>query len=310
MNAYLVADIGGTNARFSWISGDGIYSPAIRLETARYKSFEAALAEVLDSRTPAGLAIAAAGPITGQICVLTNASWRIDAAAISATFAIPSVKLVNDLAAIAHSLPFLSADDTQAVGGPAHAIGPKLALGIGTGLGTGLLSASGTVTASEGGQTAWSSLDPNEASIITAVAANLGIEGQPYISAETLLAGDGLARLYDAITGHRNALSPAQIFQRAPTDPEAAGAMAIQTAMWGRFAGDAVLMTGATGGVYLAGGILPAWDKAFDIALFMQHFLNKGQFRGYLEQVPVKLITAPDPAFIGLSSLLSVEAKP
>ena len=81
--------------------------------------------------------------------------------------------------------------------------------------------------------------------------------------------------------------------------------MRVHAQMLGRYASDAVLMTGARGGLFFAGDAILEWSDAFDAALFYESFLAKGRFRGYLENVPVSLITAPDPAFTGLAALLA-----
>ena len=77
------------------------------------------------------------------------------------------------------------------------------------------------------------------------------------------------------------------------------------TGWLGGFAGDVALIAGATGGVYLAGGVLPRWGDLFDHALFLRRFTAKGAHRGLMERMPVKLITDPQATFKGLIALLA-----
>ncbi len=80
-------------------------------------------------------------------------------------------------------------------------------------------------------------------------------------------------------------------------------AVALFTGWLGGFAGDVALIAGATGGVYLAGGILPRWGALFDAAAFRARFIAKGTHRALMEAIPVRLILDPLAAFRGLLSL-------
>ncbi len=120
-----------------------------------------------------------------------------------------------------------------------------------------------------------------------------------------MLAASALSRIYAPLAPNAPAISVPEVPARQSSDPIAAEAMQLCTQMLGRYTGDAVLMTGARGGLYLASDALQTWGSALNASLFYESFLEKGQFRPYIEQVPVNLITAPNPAFTGLSALLS-----
>jgi glucokinase len=301
MTHNLIVDIGGTHARFAWVSDDWRVQEVKRFKTAEFPEFEDALTDLLkrSDRPCESLALAAAGPVTDGTCHLTNAAWFLDARAIAARFNIPRVEVINDLAAVAYSLPHLQPSELRHIAGPTNAEGAKLALGVGTGLGTALLVHPGLVVPAEGGHSGLSSLNAAENEILRKVAGT-----ESHLGAERALAGQGLSLLYNAFAPDAEPLTPDQVFDRRNDIPAAAQAFEFSVRTLGRFAGDAVLMTGARGGLYLAGGVMDAWGEALDSALFHSCFVNKGRFRDYLEQVPVFMITAPDPAFLGLIALL------
>ena len=124
------------------------------------------------------------------------------------------------------------------------------------------------------------------------------------MSAETVLSGPGLERLYAAITG--KALGAADIDAAAwRGEPEAVRAHALFTRWLGRVAGNLALVAGARGGVYLAGGILPRWSGRFDVAAFRRAFEDKGQYAEWLRAIPCFLIRHPHPGLLGLAVLAS-----
>ena len=74
--------------------------------------------------------------------------------------------------------------------------------------------------------------------------------------------------------------------------------------MLGTVAGDLALTTGALGGVYIAGGIAPRFGRYLAKSPFRRRFEAKGRFKSYLQQIPVHVVTAEQPALRGLSRLL------
>lgn len=122
------------------------------------------------------------------------------------------------------------------------------------------------------------------------------------VSAECVLSGPGLERLHAALHEHGSDSSAALISKAA----QAGDAHACQTlrvfARWlGRVAGDLALSLGARGGVYLAGGIVPGWGDAFDVAAFRSGFEDKAPMRDWLAQVPSFVVTHEQPGLLGLA---------
>jgi glucokinase len=124
------------------------------------------------------------------------------------------------------------------------------------------------------------------------------------VSWERLLCGSGLAWIDATLRGSRTADTPARVAQRA----QAGDASATAAARWfsralGAFAGDVCLALRASGGVYLAGGVLAGLGPAFERAMFRDGFTDKGRLRALLEDVPCWRIDAGDLALHGLADI-------
>ena len=57
----------------------------------------------------------------------------------------------------------------------------------------------------------------------------------------------------------------------------------------------------ATGGIYLAGGMLLKMLDVFDKAVFLEAFRAKGRFADLMSSIPVSIIVNPNAALIGAS---------
>ena len=75
--------------------------------------------------------------------------------------------------------------------------------------------------------------------------------------------------------------------------------------MLGTVAADLALTLGATGGIYVGGGIVPRLGDLFDRSGFRQRFEAKGRFSAYLSRIPTFVLTADNLAFQGVSTLLT-----
>ncbi|HSG66089.1 MAG TPA: glucokinase, partial [Gammaproteobacteria bacterium] len=216
--------------------------------------------------------------------------------------------VVNDFAAVARALPMLKPADLEKVGGgKAAQREPLVVLGPGSGLGVALLvpvEGSWVVVAGEGGNAGIATATPREALVVDALRDSTG-----YCAAETLLSGPGLVRTHTVLTelagGEPQTLTPAGISAAAERgEPLAIEAREIFFDLLGSLAGDLALASGARGGVYIAGGIVPKLLKAFVASGFRERFEAKGRYRPYLAAIPTFVITAPTPALIGLRKLL------
>jgi glucokinase len=309
----LVADIGGTNVRFAIVNGDGRPSDIVRLSCADFAGPAEAVTHYL-ARTAATVdrgAFAIAAPVSGDDVAMTNHPWRFSVEALRQALGFRAFHVVNDFEAIALSLPHLAADDLNSIGGgEAVAEAAKAVLGPGTGLGVSGLIPDGrggwSAICGEGGHVDLAPGNPREAAVL----ANLW-ETQPHVSLERVLSGPGLVNLYTSLCVLDGRLAKAVdlppsdvVALAAEGNAQAAEAAAMFSGLLGAAAGNLALTLGARGGVYLAGGVTAAMGAQFDKALFRRRFAEKGRFQAYLAPIPTYLITAPDPAFIGLAALL------
>ena len=148
----LIADIGGTNARFALTD---LAAPRPDMHQVRtlpcceYGSLqhaaEAYLADV--GQKPAQAAIAVACPVDGDAIRLTNRAWAFSRSELQGVLGFERFDVINDFGAVAWSVPALSPDDVVCLhGDPAlPQRGPVSVLGPGTGLGVAMLAVLGVV---------------------------------------------------------------------------------------------------------------------------------------------------------------------
>ena len=316
----LVGDIGGTNARFASIRAPG--APPEFIEGRHCADFPGPFEAiqhylaVTGSPTPRRAGLAVATPVSGDQVRMTNSHWSFSRAALSAQLGLEELLVLNDFAALALALPHLHDDELRQVGGgAAQRRRPLAVLGPGTGLGvSGLLPCDdGWVALSgEGGHVSCSPVTPRESAIVEIVRRRY-----PHVSAERLICGDGLVNLYRALAelGDVTALplTPEEVSARGLNGECAIcnEALGVFCAMLGTVASNLVLTLGATGGVYIGGGIVPRLGDFFVDSAFRARFEDKGRFTDYLAAVPSFVITAAYPALHGVAGALhATAAKP
>lgn len=309
----LIADIGGTNARFALLGPDGETSAERVLKCADHQGpAEAALAYLAEAQPAAvpGLgAFAVASPVIGDVVDMTNHVWRFSIEATRKRLGLARLEVVNDFIAIALAVPGLRPHECDKVGhGQPFGRFPIGVVGPGTGLGVALLIPQGDhflPVATEGGHVTMPATDDLEAQVLSVLRRRFG-----HVSAERVVSGPGLVNLYQALGEIRGIVcrdcDPAEVsaLATAKGDPLARDALDLFFAMLGSFAGNLALSIGAFGGIYLAGGILPRHAEALKASRFRARFEDKGRFKDYNGNIPTFLITHPYPAFPGLASLI------
>lgn len=312
--ATLLADVGGTNVRFAVLSA-GSMGPIGHIRVADHPHFDDALTAYLKGRvdrdTIREAIFAVAGVVEGERCVMTNSPWVIDAPELRKRFGFANVRLLNDFAAVAWSLPRLAAADLRQIGGDdPKGNAPKLALGPGTGLGVAVYvpAQGGLVLGGEGGHASLPGGSEREDAVISALRGKFG-----HVSIERVLSGPGLVNLYQAIA----ALDGVDVPERNSHDVREAAiagtcavcraALDLFCAWLGEVAGNFALSVGAQGGVYIGGGFVPKMRDELLRSQFRARFDAKGRMSAYLQAIPVYVILHDDPAFIGLQSLARVE---
>jgi glucokinase len=306
----LLADIGGTHARFA-LTVAGKAGPVEDLLVAGHPRVADALAAFLARRPgakPQGAVLAGAGPVYDNRIAMTNSRWVIDGEELRQGFGLPWVRVINDFEALAWSLPDLGAANLHAIGGGAALEGaPLVVLGPGTGLGVACLARGDygfDAIVSEGGHASLPAASAREDAIIDYLRPRFG-----HVSAERALSGGGLVNLYGAVAGVDGIVVPerdAAAISRdavAGTCPTCQAALALFCAFLGNFAADAALMFGARGGVYIGGGVVRHFLEFLESSEFRARFNSKGRLSKYVEGVPVHVILHKDPAFVGLAHL-------
>src|SRR6185437_14095932 len=258
----LLADIGGTNARFALTNGRTI-GPIEHLHVADFPSANDAIAAVLDrhaAEPPAAAVLGVAGPVENNRCHITNSGWLLDGAELTKRFGLASVHLLNDFEALGWSLPGLQPADLFRVGGQAPTPGaPMLVLGPGTGFGTaGLFMQDNQplVVVTEAGHATLSATSEREEKVIAQLRRQFG-----HVSIERVLSGSGLENLYHALALVDGVAAP-QRDAAGITHAALDGSCAVSVAALDMFcgflggvAGNLALTFCARGGVYIAGGI-------------------------------------------------------
>lgn len=308
-NTCLVADIGGTNARFALLDAQGVPARVAVLECATYPDVGSAVRAYLEGVggvQPISAVIAIANPVTGDRISMTNHHWSFSVQALKAELGLERLVVINDFAALALSLPSLASKDLVQVGGGAAVMDQPIGvLGPGTGLGVaGLVRVGGLwqPLAGEGGHVTLAAADDFESDIIAVLRRRFG-----HVSAERILSGPGLLALREAVGVLRKqtveSITPEEMTRRvlAGGDALCHESATIFCAMLGTVAGNLALTLGARGGIYLGGGILPKLGAFFEQSPFRVRFEDKGRFASYLASIPCYVIHAEQPALIGAS---------
>ncbi|MFO1419853.1 MAG: glucokinase [Candidatus Competibacteraceae bacterium] len=308
----LVADIGGTNARFARVGADGRPYAERSLPGADFPGLTAAARAYLDATggpRPVRAAVAVATPVTGDWIQFTNSDWSFSIEAARRELGLERLTILNDFTALALSLPLLGPDEHRAVGGgTAVPEAPIGLIGAGTGLGVSGLVWSGErwiPLQTEGGHVTFSAADEREWAISRILQRKFG-----HVSPERLLSGPGLVNLHAALAELEGwpaePLDPADITDRGLTGacPHCRDVLDLFCGALGAAAGNLALTLGARGGVYIGGGIVPRLGDFFDRSAFRARFEAKGRFGGYLATIPTWVITAAHPALRGVAAAL------
>ena len=307
----LVADIGGTNARFALVDGGRPVEPR-NLSVADHATIVDAIKTYLQQVGLSELhqaAISLASPVTGDRLHMTNHTWSFSVAEAREALGLARLKVLNDYTALALALPFLADDECLQVGPGERRPGHPLAvLGPGTGLGvSGAIPADDhwLPLASEGGHVSYGPATEREAAIIAVLR-----ERMQHVSAESLVSGPGLTHIYAALTrldrGTPEKLSPGQITDLALKEQcaLAAEALSIFCAILGTVGGNLALTLGARGGVFVGGGIVLRILDFFTRSDFRARFESHGRLSGYLRAIPTYVINTDYPALLGAAVAL------
>ena len=316
----LIADIGGTYARFTLETAPGQFEHTASLRCADHADFHAAVTAYLAS-LPGGhveqlqhAAVAIANPVEGDQVRMTNYHWQFSIEQMRERLRLQTLVVVNDFTALALALPRLLPSQRRQVGGGAPVARSVVGLiGAGSGLGvSGLIPAGDGWVAlgTEGGHTSFSPRDEREMDIL-----RYAMSQYSHVSFERLVSGPGLELTYRALL-HRGgrpveALPAPEITRRAlaGADPVCLEALEAFCAMLGTAASNLAVTQGAMGGVFIGGGIVPRLGAWFDRSPFRARFEDKGRFTEYLRAIPTYVITAEHATLDGASAVLAGQLR-
>jgi glucokinase len=317
----LAGDIGGTKTSLAVYPGEGGPRRPIAEATyvsAQYSGLEAVVREFLEGtdcqvdRACFGVA----GPVVAGCATITNLPWVLDEAELRVGLGTPSVRLLNDLTAIACAVPFLADDELHTLNAGESVAGGALAvIAPGTGLGEAFLTWDGSgyrPQPSEGGHASFAPVSPMQVELLRYLFGRFS-----HVSSERVCSGSGIPNIYAFLRETGQATEPAWLAQRiagapdptplivqAGLDESRPSELCLATletfvTILGAEAGNLALKVLATGGVYLGGGIPPRILWLLERPTFLEAFRGKGRMADLLDRVPVHVILNPGAALFG-----------
>ena len=317
----LAGDTGGTKTNLALFRDEESWREPVNeatFQSGDYPSLEALVQDYLAQQQVSidHASFGVAGPVMDGHATITNLPWKMDEKALQDALHIPSVRLLNDLDAIAHAVPHLDQRDVATINkGQARPGGAIAVIAPGTGLGEAFLTWNGTAYqahSSEGGHADFAPANPLELDLLRYL-----LERFPHASYERVCSGKGFPNIYAYLRDTGRAVEPdwlaaelalatdkTPVIMKAALDTDAPCEIAAATlntfvSILGAEAGNMALKVLATGGVYLGGGIPPRILPYLSGERFMQSFCNKGRLRKLLTAIPVHVILNPKIALLG-----------
>jgi glucokinase len=299
---WLIADVGATNSRCAMLRAPDFEISAIR----HYQNDDAAnLQEILTNylletdASPTNCALAVAAPVDDDNVRMSNRDWRFNVNEISRRIGVERTDVINDFHAVGYALPLIDDDRRVEIGrATKYRAGSVAVLGPGSGLGMSAWIESGTngvAVSGEGGHITLSARDADEDAIIAKLRECFG-----HCAAERVLSGPGIIGLHK-VMHNVDGLTSEEISQRLD-DPTCVATMNQFFRFLGSAAADLALVTGAIGGIYIAGGIVPDCIDQIRKSDFRSRFDNKEEYGDYMRGIPSWVITDPNPGLTGLSA--------
>lgn len=313
-NSILIADIGGTNARFALADDNAQqFSQAQTLEAAEFEHLTDAIDTYLDSHNITQLqaiSLAVAGPIRNENVVFPNSHWAVDCDDLRRRYDVQDPKLLNDWEAISYSLNSLGASDLIGIGGDWSLLNDDNytvgALGPGSGLGTvGLVRHNNELIplVAEGGHAGFSPENQLQGEVLSYLHQKFANR----VSRERLLSGPGIVNIYEALCSIRgkekSGLTAADI---AAAGIDKKDVLCQETfdlffEILGQVAGDIALTLGADQGIFIGGGICQRYPEQLVASKFRKAFENKGRHSNLMRSIPTWLMTHKNPGLLGAS---------
>jgi glucokinase len=316
MKNMFVADVGGTNIRLALIR-NGALQQITKYLCNQFDTITDAINQFANDvhvDTFEYGCIAIACPVNNDLVKMTNHTWAFSKKALQNELQLKSLFVINDFSAVAYSLPTLNQDQIIQIGsGEPTEKGNIAVFGPGTGLGVEHLTWTNNgwqTLDGEGGHVDFAPNDEQDLVVWRYIKAKLG-----RVPAEELLSGRGIVNIYTAIAKHDGVNpkfdDPAEITNHAlaNTDPSCVKAVQQFCRVMGSFAGNLALNLCTTGGVFIGGGVASRLGEFFVNSDFRQKFEDKGNFAGYVKNIPTYLIDEPDHGLLGALAHLLQQTK-
>ena len=316
----LVADVGGTNARFALVTAfdkttkEIVFNNIQKFSSLEFDSFADVVAAYIDTleSVPNNACFAVAGPRKKDTVFLTNLGWQFNVSDIKQQFGFANFKVINDFAAFAHASPYIDNTANLVIkDGHSHSDGNIAVIGPGTGFGAAALvkgEEQSVVLSCEAGHISLAACNELERNLITALS-----EEFEHVSVEHVFSGQGIENLYRAMAKvheqkAKNFDAPTITQLALAYDDDICVKTLNQFCDWiGAVAGDLSLTFNATGGVYIGGGILPRFQDKLLASEFVKRFVAKGKMQHIVNDIPVILITQDNIPLLGAAASLDTK---
>jgi len=319
----IAGDIGGTKTDLAIYSMEtGPHAPLAQAQfhSADYPSLQVMVLQFLaQAKIPIEHAsFDVAGPVIDGHVKTTNLPWEMDEISLARDLNLKSVRLMNDLEAVARAVPVLRAIDLVRLN-PAQPVsrGTIAVIAPGTGLGESFLTWDGSqylAHGSEGGHSDFAPTDQRQIGLLKYL-----LQKFDHVGVERVCSGIGVPNIYEyfrdvektpetdeiaqliASAKHRTKAIVEAASDRNNPSERCRATVEMVVSILAAEAGNLALKVLATGGVYIAGGVALHLIEALKEPHFMQSFARKGRFKDLMARIPVHVITAR-AALVGAAS--------
>lgn len=323
---FLAGDVGGTKTRLALVKREGnvlVRGACEQFKSANFPNLQEIIRGFLEThQTKVDFAcIGVPGPVQRGLVQITNLPWKLSEREIEAACGLKRMQLVNDLYATAAAIPYFTPQDLIQLysGGDSEERIVSAVIAPGTGLGQAFLvtppdGAAFQVIASEGGHASFAPIDAVQSELLEFIKQRYG-----RASVEHVLCGPGLVNIFSFLAESKrfdvsadlsaeleNSGDKAAVISKAAlqgTSPICTETLQIFLSALGAHAGNMVLSTLATGGVFLGGGIPPKIIPLLENGTFLESFLAKGKLAHVVKATPVYIIKDDYAALTGAAQL-------
>lgn len=320
----LAGDLGATKTNLALFDAGALAAGPQQVASfvnAEYAGLHSILREYLPGKpTPAWACLGVAGPVIDNFVQMINLDWQVSGADLCAEFGFQGAWLINDLKALANAVPFLQPGGLLTLqAGQPEPQGSIAVIAPGTGLGIGYLtwdSGRYTAYATEGGHASFAPETELQQELLAWLRGKF-----TQVAIEHVCAGVGLPNVYEFLKASGKASEPdwlaAELAQvgddnnvvivkhalaATPGSELCQLTLQIFVEVLGAVSGNLALGLGATGGVYVGGGIPPRILPALDRYGFMRFFGAKIGYENYLSRFPVQVILESASALLGAAA--------